>query len=56
MNFACPRFVTIRGVGDLDVPYLSKVLTQGGDEIPLHALHMVHIILVLEIRTVDLGK
>src|SRR5207245_9606975 len=56
MDFACAWFMALWGVCDLDMPHLPNVLAQRCDEIPLHTLHMVDIILILEVRTVDIGK
>jgi hypothetical protein len=56
MDFACPRFVAIWGICHLNVPDLPDVLAQCRDKIPFHALHMVDIVLVSEVGTVEVGE
>src|SRR6266487_96470 len=52
VNFPRTRLVTPWNIRHLDVSYLLNMLVQRCDEIPLHALHMIDIILILEVRTI----
>src|SRR5215471_12212457 len=40
----------------LDMSHSSKMFTQCSNQLPLHTLHMIEIVLVLEIRAVHLSE
>src|SRR5690348_14665677 len=56
VNLPCARLMTSWRVCHLDMLNLSNVFVQGSNQISLHTLLVVDIVLVLEIRAVHLSK
>src|SRR5579872_3511448 len=56
MDLSRTWLMTFWRVCYLDMPNLSNMFAQRGDQIAFHALHVVQIILVLEVWAVYFGK
>jgi glycerate 2-kinase len=45
VDLACPRLPTPRRISDLNVPDVVEVLAQVGDQVSLHPLHVIEVVL-----------